>query len=134
MITKGIAEFVAMTLFVFIGCGSAMANKDEAGWRLQVALTFGLAITGLAYAIGHISGGQINCAVTLGLVVSGNLGLLQGLVNFGFQMLGSVFGSWLTSVVFPDDVDKTKSYGANEIQDEYRGKKIRRLRRRGDWH
>jgi len=68
-----VAEFIAMTCFVIIGCGSAMALKDEPGWLLQVSLAFGLAITCLAYTIGHISGGQINCAVTVGLAIVGNI-------------------------------------------------------------
>merc|ERR1719150_2103344 len=55
------AEYLAMTLFVTIGCGSAMGVAKTPGWILQVALTFGIAITVLGYAIGHYSGGHINC-------------------------------------------------------------------------
>ena len=74
-----LAEFIAMLLFVFVCVGSATgvatAPTDPGGpaWVQQVALTFGLCITALAFTIGHISGAQINCAVTLGLVVQGAL-------------------------------------------------------------
>merc|ERR1719482_1677703 len=89
---KCVAEFVAMTLFVFIGCGSAMsvAKLEGSAWVLQVSLTFGVAITVLAYTIGHYSGGHINCAVTLGLVITGNCSVLQGIGNLVAQLLGSV--------------------------------------------
>eukprot|EP00439_Symbiodinium_sp_Y106_P081438 s935_g20.t1 len=73
-----LAEFVGMTLFVIIGCGSAMGIQGSGssggsggdgdstsgettsmipGWVLMVALVFGLSITTLAYSIGHYSGG-----------------------------------------------------------------------------
>lgn len=62
---KGCAsEFVAMTLFVFFGCGSASSNvhKTPAGeWDsasvVAIAMVFGLLITVLAYGIAHTSGG-----------------------------------------------------------------------------
>merc|ERR1712203_1149254 len=69
------AEFVAMALFVVIGCGSAMGvdgtrdgndTSSLPGWVLMVSLAFGFSIAALAYASGHHSGGHINCAVTFG--------------------------------------------------------------------
>ena len=69
-----------MILFVAIGCGSAMgiAKQPGSAWILQVSMTFGLAITALAHAIGHYSGGHINCAVSLGLVIAGKCTIVQG--------------------------------------------------------
>jgi MIP family channel proteins len=111
------AEFVAMTLFVIIGCGSAMSVAKESGWILQVALTFGLAITSLAYSVGHYSGGQINCAVTLGLVVAGKLSMAQGIANFVAQMLGSVCGALILKGMFPEDKDKTGGLATNAVSE-----------------
>ena len=65
---EAIAELVAMMFFVYVGCGSAATQAGNDGWILGVSLQFGLAITVLAYATAHISGGQINCAVTFALV------------------------------------------------------------------
>lgn len=110
------AEFVAMTLFVIIGCGSAMGvAKDtvEAGWVLQVALTFGLAISSLAYAIGHYSGGQINCAVTFALVLTGQCSVMQGVLNFVAQLLGAIFGAFILTQMHPEDKDATHGLGTN---------------------
>merc|ERR1719205_431287 len=112
-----------MTLFVVIGCGSAMGIAKEPGsaWIFQVSLTFGVAITVLAYAIGHYSGGQINCAVTLGLVITGNCSVLQGVGNLVAQLLGSVLGAtilWLAYSCIPQDsLDRTGGLGTNTVGD-----------------
>jgi len=84
------AEFIATMLFVIVGCGSAcgIADKEGSAWVLQVALTFGFAITVLEYTIGHYSGGQINCAVTFGLVLAKKLGPFQGFLYLLAQMGG----------------------------------------------
>jgi glycerol uptake facilitator-like aquaporin len=104
-------------LFVFIGCGSAMAmaNVEGSAWLFQVSLTFGLAITALAYSICHLSGGQINCAVTFGLFVAGRISVTQAIVNTLFQLLGAVFGSMITAIVFSDKMDKTGGLGTNAV-------------------
>jgi len=124
------AEFVAMTLFVVIGCGSAMGingtrgGSDEQGatsalpgWVLMVSLAFGFAIAALAYAIGHHSGGHMNCAVTLGLVLAGECGVAQGIGNFIAQMFGSILGAGILCLIFPAEQDKTGGLGANGVAD-----------------
>jgi len=112
------AEFVAMALFIVIGCGSAMAVKGDGGWVLQVALSFGLAITALAYAVGHYSGGQINPAVTLGLVLSGQCSITQGVGNVIAQLLGSIVGAYLLTLMFPEGRDQTGSLATNHVDVE----------------
>jgi len=116
-----VAEYIAMTLFVFIGCGSAMGIAKEPGsaWVLQVSLTFGFAITSLAYAIGHYSGGHINCAVTLGLLVTGHVGWWQTVCNFVAQMLGSVTGALILLGLHPREKDLTGALGSNAISEGY---------------
>lgn len=93
------AEFVAMTLFVFIGCGSVVGAQEGVSpvpaTRHDIAMAFGMGILVLAYAVAPFSGGQINCAVTLGLVILGECTPAQGLANFLAQMIGSVFGATL---------------------------------------
>ncbi|CAE7370189.1 mask, partial [Symbiodinium sp. KB8] len=62
------AEFVGTMLLVFIGCGAASLNgADTPEKKLVIALCFGIGVTVLAYATGHHSGGQLNCAVTFSL-------------------------------------------------------------------
>lgn len=106
------------TLFVYIGCASAInggASPKTGGTILQVALTFGVAIFALACTIGHHSGGQMNCAVTLALVITGDVSPLQGILNVLSQILGSIVAATLLAATFPAGVDMTSSLGSNMV-------------------
>lgn len=70
MVRKLSAEFFGTFWLVLGGCGSAVLAAGVAdvgiGW-LGVAFAFGLTVLVMAYAVGHISGGHFNPAVSLGL-------------------------------------------------------------------
>lgn len=71
---KLLAEFFGTFWLVFGGCGSAVfaATYPELGIGfVGVALAFGLTVLTMAYAVGHISGGHFNPAVSLGLWAAG---------------------------------------------------------------
>ena len=73
------AEFLGTFVLVFGGCGSAVlaavflvGDGTQLGIGFAgVALAFGLTVLTMAYAVGHVSGGHFNPAVTLGLAASG---------------------------------------------------------------
>jgi aquaporin Z len=73
------AEFLGTFVLVFGGCGSAvLAAKFLTDDKVQlgigfvgVALAFGLTVLTMAYAVGHISGGHFNPAITLGVAAAG---------------------------------------------------------------
>src|SRR6202046_1662490 len=70
------AEFFGTFWLTFAGCGSAVlaaAFPSLGIGFLGVALAFGLTVLTMAYAVGHISGGHFNCAVTIGLWTGGRV-------------------------------------------------------------
>lgn len=99
---KLIAEFVGTFWLVFGGCGSAVlaAAFPEVGiGLLGVSLAFGLTVLTMAYAVGHISGGHFNPAVSLGLVVGGRFSAreLPGYVIA--QVLGAIAAAAILYVI-----------------------------------
>lgn len=99
-----LAEFLATTLFVFIGTGSVAStgeflstNADVSNGLvariMPIAMAFGVAIMVLVYAFGHISGGHINPAVTLMLVLINQCELVRGVLYVIAQLLGATLGS-----------------------------------------
>lgn len=76
MSRKLVAEFVGTFWLVFCGCGSAViaAAFPEVGiGLLGVSLAFGLAVVTMAYAVGGISGGHFNPAVSVGMAIAGRM-------------------------------------------------------------
>jgi aquaporin Z len=74
MLNKLSAEFFGTFWLVFGGCGAAVlaAGYPDLGIGfVGVSLAFGLTVLTMAYAVGHISGGHFNPAVSLGLAIGG---------------------------------------------------------------
>lgn len=90
------AEFLGTAWLVFGGCGSAVlaAGFPELGIGfIGVAFAFGLTVLTMAYAVGHISGGHFNPAVTVGLWSGGKHPASEVLPYAVAQVLGAVAGS-----------------------------------------
>ncbi|ANI28594.1 porin [Yersinia entomophaga] len=90
------AEFIGTFWLVLGGCGSAVlaAMFPVAGIGfLGVALAFGLTVVTMAYALGHVSGGHFNPAVSLGLWVGGRFSGAQLIPYIIAQVLGGLAGA-----------------------------------------
>ena len=90
---KLFAEFFGTFWLVFGGCGSAVfaAGYPELGIGFAgVALAFGLTVLTMAYAVGHISGGHFNPAVSLGLWAGGKFEAKDLLGYIIAQLIGAI--------------------------------------------
>lgn len=87
------AEFFGTFWLVFGGCGSAVlaAAYPELGIGfVGVSLAFGLTVLTMAYAVGHISGGHFNPAVSVGLLVGGRFDKKDLVPYIIAQVIGAV--------------------------------------------
>src|SRR5580698_7341767 len=96
------AEFLGTAFLVFVGAGSAAATgvlSAAHGVPFSMAqlgvisFAFMLVIVGAVYAIGHISGGHINPAVTLALAISGKFGWREVPGYIAAQVAGAIAGA-----------------------------------------
>ncbi|CDN48349.1 aquaporin Z [Neorhizobium galegae] len=93
MFKKLAAEFFGTFWLVFGGCGSAVlaaAFPDLGIGFVGVALAFGLTVLTMAYAVGGISGGHFNPAVSVGLTVAGRFPASSLLAYIVAQVVGAV--------------------------------------------
>jgi aquaporin Z len=96
------AEFIGTFWLVLGGCGSAVlaAAFPELGIGFAgVALAFGLTVLTMAFALGHISGGHFNPAVTAGLWAAGRFSAGHILPYWVAQLAGAILAAAVLYVV-----------------------------------
>ncbi len=92
---KLVAEAIGTMVLVLMGCGAAVFNScgvDSAS-VLMTAFAFGLAVVGMAYTIGGVSGCHINPAITLGVWLSGRMEAKEAALYMVAQVIGAFIGS-----------------------------------------
>jgi MIP family channel proteins len=87
--------------------------RINSSWGVTTALAFGLAITVLAYATAHLSGGQLNPAVSLGLALVKAISPMQMVVNIIAQIVGAILGAAFLDATIPDGSEG--ALGSNQI-------------------
>jgi aquaporin Z len=102
ILKRSLAELLGTFWLVFGGCGSAVlaAAFPEVGiGLLGVSLAFGLTVVTMVYAVGYISGGHFNPAVTIGLLVSGRFKAPDVVPYIVAQVAGAVLAAWVLSII-----------------------------------
>ncbi|HUQ11993.1 MAG TPA: aquaporin Z [Steroidobacteraceae bacterium] len=102
ILKRSVAELLGTFWLVFGGCGSAVlaATFPHVGIGLVgVSLAFGLTVVTMAYAVGHISGGHFNPAVTLGLLAGGRVKANDVIPYIVAQIVGAVLAAWVLSII-----------------------------------
>lgn len=97
-----VAEFIGTFALIFIGAGALAITEAN---LVGVALAHGLVIVTFAYAYGHISGTHINPAVTLGLLIAGEIEFVAAIGYWVVQFLGGILGAFVLKAVLPEAGD-----------------------------
>jgi len=118
---KLVSEFVGTFALIFFGAGSICADQylKAAGQSglglLGIALAHGLAIAIMVTAIGHISGGHLNPAITIGFWVTRKIGTLEGLAYWIAQLAGGIAAAYLLASVVPEDTWRAVFLGTPDL-------------------
>ena len=117
---KYVAEFIGTAVLVIMGCGTAMlvgCDAANGGGYILTALAFGLSIVAMAYSIGNISGCHVNPAVSLAVLISGDMSVKDFCGYVVAQILGAFTGSGILAAIFAfgDVDDRTGAYGTNGL-------------------
>ncbi|KAK0179508.1 hypothetical protein PV327_005253 [Microctonus hyperodae] len=97
-----IAEFMGIMFLNFVGCGSVFKSNVVA-----VSLAFGTIAAGTIQTIGHVSGGHINPAVTVGMLVLGKISIIRAILYILVQCAGAIAGTTLIRV-FSSEISDAK--------------------------
>jgi aquaporin TIP len=101
--------------FVFFGTGAVVASVEALGGDaalVAIAIAHGIGILIAVAWTANISGGHINPAVSLAMIISKNITPLLGVLYMVAQCLGAVVGSLLLFLAMPDQVDDNLGFHA----------------------
>jgi aquaporin Z len=100
---KMIAEFIGTFALVFCGTGAVVIDQETHGavTHAGIAMTFGLIVMCMVYALGNISGAHLNPAVSIAFTVAKRFPLRQLLPYIVSQLAGAVAASLVLKALFP---------------------------------
>lgn len=102
LVNRALAEFLGTFMLVFGGCGSAVLAAAFPGvgiGLLGVALAFGLTVLTMAYAVGRVSGGHFNPAVTVGLFTAKRIPASDIIPYILAQVFGAIAAAGVLVVI-----------------------------------
>jgi aquaporin NIP len=103
---KYLAEVLGTFAIIFCGTGAIIINQETGGTvtHVGVAITFGLIVTSMIYALGNISGAHFNPAVSIAFAVARKFPVREVLPYSISQLLGAVLASATLRFLFPENV------------------------------
>lgn len=101
--SKSVAEFIGTFALVFAGCGVVMVSERMPGSIAPAAvpMVFGLVVTVMIYAVGHVSGAHFNPAVSLAFAVARHFPRRQLVAYWIAQFLGALAAIGLLVLTLP---------------------------------
>ena len=103
MLKKSVAEIIGTFGLVFCGTGSIVIDKESGGavTHIGIAITFGLIVMSMIYALGNISGAHLNPAVSIAFTVARRLPLKLMALYIISQICGALLASEVLKELFP---------------------------------
>jgi len=109
-------------MFVFMGTGLLVSfhkDKTSGGYFgagiVSIGLGFGIALSTMIYTVANISGGHLNPAVTIGLLLIRQIELFKALGYIACQIGGGIVGTALMYGVMPDNITEQIHMGATSL-------------------
>jgi len=121
---KLIAEFLGTFALIFFGAGSICTDQYLHGaggglGLLGIALAHGLAIGIMVSALGHISGGHFNPAVTIGFWVTKRVNTVDTILYWAAQLAGAAAAAFLLKSVVPEETWRAVALGTPELARDF---------------
>ncbi len=117
------AEFIGTFALIFFGAGSICAYQFlHAGSDLSlfgIAIVHGLAIGLMICALGHVSGGHFNPAVTIGFWVTKRMTTVEAVSYWAAQLLGAIVAAFLLRSVVPDEIWRAVALGTPSLTRDF---------------
>ena len=117
------AEFLGTFALVFFGAGAICADQFLHGaggvGLIGVALAHGLALAIMISALGHISGGHFNPAVTIGYWVTRRLNTLDVMLYWIAQLAGAIAAAFLLRAIIPEDTWRAVALGTPQFARDF---------------
>ncbi|HXN52354.1 MAG TPA: MIP/aquaporin family protein [Candidatus Acidoferrum sp.] len=116
---KFVAEFLGTFALVFFGAGAICADRylQSSGGigLLGIALAHGLAMAIMVSALGHISGGHFNPAISIGLWVTKRIGTMEVFLYWAAQVIGGIVAAFLLKAIIPEETWRAVALGTPEL-------------------
>lgn len=117
------AEFLGTFALIFFGaaavCVDWYPHASNAVGLLGIALVYGLTMAIMVCALGHISGGHFNPAVTIGFWVTKRLNTVDTLAYWVVQLAGATAAAFLLKAIVPDDTWHAVALGTPMIAHDF---------------
>ena len=115
LLQRGFAEFVGTFTLIFVGAGSIIATQG--GNLTAIGLAHGLAIGVMASAVGHISGGHFNPAVTFGFWITKRMPTLDAAAYWVGQFAAAILAALLLKAALPAEGTLGRTVPAGNVGD-----------------
>jgi glycerol uptake facilitator protein len=122
---KLLAEFIGTFAIIFAAAGAICADQylraagTAAPGPLGYALAYGLVTSGMASALGYVSGAHLNPAITIGAWVTKRLGTLSALFYCIAQLAGAAAAAYLLAAILPELAWRPVGLGATDLAPDF---------------